>query len=194
MQKAILVGVNLNENLDFDHSMEELENLAEACEIEAAAQVVQNLPMVNNAFYIGTGKVEEVKNLVSMLDADLSLIHIWDCKLLKARAEAYGYEVKIIDKVLEDGEEISSTRVRQAVEAGKMQEAAKLLGAPYAVMGTVVHGRQLGRTLGFPTVNLMPPADKLLPPNGVYRSEVECSSGVFKGLTNVCLLYTSRCV
>ena len=49
MQKAILVGVNLNENLDFDHSMEELENLAEACEIEAAAQVVQNLPMVNNA-------------------------------------------------------------------------------------------------------------------------------------------------
>ena len=50
MQKAILVGVNLNENLDFDHSMEELENLAEACEIEAAAQVVQNLPMVNNAF------------------------------------------------------------------------------------------------------------------------------------------------
>ena len=70
MQKAILVGVNLNENLDFDHSMEELENLAEACEIEAAAQVVQNLPMVNNAFYIGTGKVDEVKNLVSMLDAD----------------------------------------------------------------------------------------------------------------------------
>lgn len=70
MQKAILVGVNLNENLDFDHSMEELENLAEACEIEVAAQVVQNLPMVNNAFYIGTGKVEEVKNLVSMLDAD----------------------------------------------------------------------------------------------------------------------------
>ena len=70
MQKAILVGVNLNENLDFDHSMEELENLAEACEIEAAAQVVQNLPTVNNAFYIGTGKVEEVKNLVSMLDAD----------------------------------------------------------------------------------------------------------------------------
>ena len=56
MQKAILVGVNLNENLDFDHSMEELENLAEACEIEAAAQVVQNLPMVNNAFYIGTGR------------------------------------------------------------------------------------------------------------------------------------------
>lgn len=66
-----------------------------------------------------------------------------------------------------------------------MQEAARLLGAPYAVMGTVVHGRQLGRTIGFPTVNLMPPADKLLPPNGVYRSEVECSSGVFKGLTNV---------
>ena len=47
MQKAILVGVNLNENLDFDYSMEELENLAEACEIEAAAQVVSIMPFIS---------------------------------------------------------------------------------------------------------------------------------------------------
>lgn len=70
MQKAILVGVNLNDDPDFEHSMEELESLAQACEIEVAARVDQNLPAVNNAFYIGTGKVTEVRNLASMLMAD----------------------------------------------------------------------------------------------------------------------------
>ena len=66
-----------------------------------------------------------------------------------------------------------------------MREAGRLLGVPYAVMGTVVHGNRIGRTLGFPTVNLLPPPDKLLPPNGVYRSQVECRKGVFGGLTNI---------
>lgn len=108
-----------------------------------------------------------------------------DCALLEKYASECGYQVRIMEKVFDGGEEISSTRVRSAVEQGRMEEAARLLGAPYAVMGTVVHGRRIGRTLGFPTVNQLPPADKLLPPNGVYLSEVECRKGIFKGLTNV---------
>lgn len=70
MQKAVLVGVNLREDPDFERSMEELESLAQACDMETAARVVQNLPAVNNALYIGSGKVEEVRNLVSMTGAD----------------------------------------------------------------------------------------------------------------------------
>lgn len=108
-----------------------------------------------------------------------------DCSLLLEHAGRLGYRVKIIDKVYDGGQEISSTRVRDAVEKGKMEEAGRLLGAPYAIMGTVVHGRQIGRTLGFPTVNLLPPEDKLLPPNGVYLSGVECRMGSFYGVTNV---------
>lgn len=108
-----------------------------------------------------------------------------DCALLKQYAAQCGYEARIMDKVYEGEEQISSTRVRAAVEAGRMEEAQLLLGAPYAVMGPVVHGRRIGRTLGFPTVNQLPPADKLLPPNGVYLSEVECCHGVFCGLSNV---------
>lgn len=108
-----------------------------------------------------------------------------NCALLERYAPLCGYEVRIMEKVNDGGEEISSTRVRAAVEAGRMEEAQRLLGAPYAVMGPVVHGRRIGRTLGFPTVNQLPPADKLLPPNGVYLSEVECCQGVFCGLTNV---------
>ena len=108
-----------------------------------------------------------------------------NCALLKQYEERCGYRVRIMDKVYDDGEAISSTRVRAAVEKGNMEEAARLLGAPYAIMGPVLHGRRIGRTLGFPTVNQMPPADKLLPPNGVYFSEVECCHGIFRGLTNV---------
>ena len=108
-----------------------------------------------------------------------------DCALLQRYAPECGYRVEIIDKVYDGGEQISSTRVRAAVERGRMQEAGRLLGVPYAVMGTVVHGNRIGRTLGFPTVNLLPPPDKLLPPNGVYRSQVECRKGIFWGLTNI---------
>ncbi|MDO4293955.1 MAG: bifunctional riboflavin kinase/FAD synthetase [Eubacteriales bacterium] len=108
-----------------------------------------------------------------------------DAALLQRLSGECGYRVRVIDKVMQDGEEISSTRVRRAVEAGRMEEATALLGDPYAVMGTVAHGRRIGRTIGFPTVNLMPPKDKLLPPNGVYRSQVECRMGVFESITNV---------
>lgn len=92
------------------------------------------------------------------------------CALLKEKAKENGYEVRIIEKVLYGGREVSSTYVREAVKEGNMELAAKLLGAPYYVGGEIVHGKKLGRTLGMPTVNLLPPQEKLLPPKGVYYS------------------------
>lgn len=95
-----------------------------------------------------------------------------DCALLKKMAAEYGYEVLIIEKVFYAGREVSSTYVRETVKEGKMELAAALLGIPYYVDGEIVHGKQLGRTLGMPTVNLLPPQEKLLPPKGVYYSYV----------------------
>lgn len=66
------------------------------------------------------------------------------------------------------GGDISSTRIRQAVRLGRMDEATRMLGRPYTLTGLVAHGQHLGRTLGFPTANIVPPADKLLPADGVY--------------------------
>ncbi len=105
--------------------------------------------------------------------------------LLHAMAGKCGYEVHIIDKVCYNGKAVSSTEVRQAVESGKMEDAACLLGAPYEVDGVVVYGRQFGRTIGMPTVNLIPPAEKLLPPNGVYYSRVILDGKVMDGITNI---------
>ena len=105
--------------------------------------------------------------------------------LLERLALEHGYQVELIDKVTVDGEEVSSSRVREAVRQGQMEAAARMLGEAYSVTGTVEHGRMLGRRIGMPTANLIPEADKLLPPNGVYYSRVRAAEKYYAGITNV---------
>lgn len=108
-----------------------------------------------------------------------------DYTLLAGLSEIYGYQVELIEKVRVDGEEVSSTRVRQAVRTGEMEKVSAMLGAPYRVSGKVVHGRQLGRKLGMPTANLLPDERKLLPPNGVYYSRAKLGEKTYRGISNV---------
>ncbi len=106
--------------------------------------------------------------------------------LLRELEAKYGYETIVLEKrVDETGREISSTYVREELQKGDMEKVAGLLGGPYEVMGTIVHGRQLGRTFGLPTINLEPEADKLLPPRGVYVSRVHVGGKCYGGATNV---------
>jgi riboflavin kinase/FMN adenylyltransferase len=77
-----------------------------------------------------------------------------DFALLKSRAAELGYEVDAMTSVVVDGERVSSTAVRKALEAGDMDRARRFLGRPYSISGTVVHGDALGRELGYPTANL----------------------------------------
>lgn len=105
--------------------------------------------------------------------------------LLEEYADMYGYRTELIDKVMVDGEPVSSTKVRDAVRMGRMEDAAHMLGTPYSVSGFVEHGARLGRTIGMPTANLLPEKDKLLPPNGVYYSRAVIDGKVFKGISNV---------
>ena len=106
--------------------------------------------------------------------------------LLRSLEAKYGYETIVLDKrVDETGREISSTYVREELQKGNMEKVTDLLGEPYEVMGTIVHGRQLGRTFGLPTINLEPEADKLLPPRGVYVSRVHVGDRCYGGATNI---------
>ena len=73
---------------------------------------------------------------------------------LKAAGAKYGFEVSSIQTISEDGERISSSALRAALANGNMNQAEKLLGRPYGISGHVIHGRKLGRQLGFPTLNL----------------------------------------
>lgn len=105
--------------------------------------------------------------------------------LLESLGPELGFTVETIEKVRVDGEVVSSTLVREQVETGDVEKAAKLLGMPYLICGEVVHGNRIGRLLGFPTVNLLPDGCKLLPPCGVYFTEV-CHKGKhYHAITNV---------
>lgn len=86
--------------------------------------------------------------------------------------------------VIVDGKAVSSTAIRAAVESGALAEAARLLGREFSVLGTVIEGRRLGRTLGFPTANVRPESEQL-PPNGVYAVRVLIDGKSHAGIANV---------
>lgn len=108
-----------------------------------------------------------------------------DVSMLREYAEVYGYELIICDKLMLDGQAISSTRIREELHLGHMEYVNEMLGHPYTIIGEVVTGRQLGRTIGIPTVNILPLAHKLLPPNGVYASTVHVNGKAYRGVTNI---------
>ena len=81
---------------------------------------------------------------------------------------------------------VSSTKIRKALEKGRVEDAEEMLGYAYGLRGVVVSGKQLGRTLGFPTANLrLYDPMKLIPARGVYLTEVEVLGGHYWGMTNV---------
>ena len=104
---------------------------------------------------------------------------------LLEESKKYDFSVKIIDKIAYKGEIISSTLVRKAIAEGDVKKAGFMLGSPYLVQGVVEKGNQIGRTIGFPTVNISPEKEKLLPPNGVYKTEVIVDGRVYEAITNV---------
>ncbi len=95
-----------------------------------------------------------------------------------------GFEVDGIPAVMIGEEPISSTSIRMAVARGDLGFAQQALGRPYAVLGPVVAGRKLGRTLGFPTANIDTDGFQL-PPDGVYAGRVRCGHEVFRGMINL---------
>lgn len=93
-----------------------------------------------------------------------------DLALLQAMGEELGFAAGEIEPVHVHGERVSSTRIREALRGGEFAHAAALLGRPYAIGGRVVRGRQLGRTLGYPTANLRFPKTPAL--SGIYATRV----------------------
>lgn len=91
---------------------------------------------------------------------------------LQIIAAKYGVEVVIVPIQDNEGERISSSAVRQFLLEGEVERANQLLGRPYTLIGSVIQGQQIGRTIGFPTANLQLPANKFLPRFGVYAVRV----------------------
>lgn len=104
---------------------------------------------------------------------------------LAALCARLGMGCDIIDRVELNGVTVSSTHIRGLIEAGDMEEAGRFLGHPHILSGTVVHGRQLGRTMGTPTSNLAVPEGVLVPAFGVYAARAVTPEGTYPAVTNV---------
>jgi riboflavin kinase/FMN adenylyltransferase len=89
----------------------------------------------------------------------------------------------VLPPTLYEDKPVSTSRIRCALKAGAVEDAAAMLGAPYTVTGTVTHGKSVGRTLGFPTANIR--VETVLPRFGVYKTRVQIDGVLYDGLTDV---------
>ena len=105
-------------------------------------------------------------------------------KLLADFCAAHGVACRVVPQVCLDGAPVSSTRIRKCLQEGSFEDALRLRGHPYLLLGEVVHGRHVGGRLGFPTANLTL-KDRLPLPYGVYAATVELDGSSYTAVTNV---------
>ena len=100
-------------------------------------------------------------------------------------AQQFNGDVVVVPEVQDNGEKISSTRIRQLIFDGNIKEVNRLLGYNFSTRGIVVHGDARGRTIGFPTANLAPIDNVFLPGDGVYVSDVIVNGKSYRAMTSV---------
>lgn len=108
-----------------------------------------------------------------------------DIYVLENLSKKYGFELIVFPKEREEGTVISSTYIKAELRKGNIALVNKLLGYSYFISGEIVHGKQLGRQLGVPTINMSPQNEKILPPDGVYTSVTTIEGKTYYGTTNI---------
>ena len=104
--------------------------------------------------------------------------------MLSDFAESRGYTLDVIEKEQYQGRVISSSYIKEALSMGDIELANTLLGYPYEMSGVVEHGKRLGRKLGFPTMNLEPQEQKILPRYGVYACRIRIDGKWYGAIGN----------
>ena len=106
-------------------------------------------------------------------------------ELLAKFGTKYAYETHVIPKEMDGSRKISSTYIREELMRGHMEKVTELLGRNFSVTGMIRHGRGMGHKNFFPTTNIVPPRQKLMPPNGVYVTLSTIDGITYPGITNV---------
>ena len=144
-----------------------------------------------------------IQEIVVGADFSLGRNRMGDIEFLKSYGQAHGILVSSVSLAESEAARISSTRIRSLVSEGNISAANDLLGHPLLLQGIVQHGDKRGRQIGFPTANIRPDSDKLLPPDGVYAvyvhiqnaqegsralagpGDLQLASPVYKGVANI---------
>ncbi len=108
-----------------------------------------------------------------------------DTALLTEQCPHYGITTEVLPEMLLNGKTVSSTEIRSLLQNGAVEQANLLLGEPYFITGEVVHGKTLGRTIGFPTANQLIAPGRTVPRHGVYVSTTEIDGKIYRSVTNI---------
>ncbi len=123
-----------------------------------------------------------IKALICGFDYHYGQFGKGDIESLKRDAD---FEVIVVDAISDDEGKISSTRITNLIEEGNVHKAEELLGYAYRVEGTVIHGKEKGRTIGYPTANVKIPSEYLQPKSGVYACFVLADGKKYKAMVNI---------
>ena len=104
---------------------------------------------------------------------------------LKALGEELGFQVEVVPPMMLHGEVVSSTAIRHALSRGDMMAVSRLLGRRFTLAGEVSRGDERGKTLGFPTANLIPEPEQALPADGVYATRAFLNETAYQSVTNI---------
>ncbi|MGZ5192812.1 MAG: bifunctional riboflavin kinase/FAD synthetase [Kaistella sp.] len=126
-----------------------------------------------------------VKHLIIGHDHTFGKNRSGDFNLLQKMSSEYGFEVEQVEAVDFHDRHISSTQIRNALKDAKIKEANEMLGYTYSVSGTVVDGKKLGKTIGYPTANISASPLKFLPKNGAYIVDVFLQNQHYKGMLSI---------
>lgn len=135
-----------------------------------------------------------IKNMVECYNAKGIVIgfnyrfgykNLGDVEMLQKYSTKLGYKLYVCEAINIDNEVVSSSKIRHLIAEGNIIKANELLGRPHSITGNVIKGKQIGRTIGFPTVNLNYNKEYILPKGGVYYTVVEYNSYLYKAITNI---------
>ncbi|OQB25311.1 MAG: Riboflavin biosynthesis protein RibF [Firmicutes bacterium ADurb.Bin182] len=127
-----------------------------------------------------------VKFIVAGFNYSFGRYGTGDCDCLTRFGRELGIGVQIIPPVIYNGSSVSSTRIRESLENGQLEEANKMLQSRYTLSGKVVSNRRIGTRIGFPTANITPPQEKMLPRSGVYAAVAHVENGThYYAVTNI---------
>ena len=127
----------------------------------------------------------KIKGIVVGFNYRFGYKNMGDVELLNNLAEKYNFKLYVLPPYKCGETVVSSTKIREAISNGKVEKAKKMLNRAYSLKGKVVYGKQLGRTMGFPTANLEFEKNILLPKEGVYYTVVMVNNNIYKGITSI---------
>jgi riboflavin kinase/FMN adenylyltransferase len=130
-------------------------------------------------------KYYNVKGIVVGFNYRFGYKNLGDVEILKKYSEILDYQLFVVNPVTVDGEVVSSSAIRHNLQEGNIEKANKFLDRPFMLKGYIIKGKQIGRTIGFPTVNLNYDKSFVVPKGGVYGTIVEYKNNFYKGITNI---------